>query len=268
MRDKLKDLLRPIHDSLFERWVYETPDGPLKGLKRRGRPPWLKRSDYDPRLDRELAFLQSLSLSGGVVYDVGANLGAHGLLLQRLVGDSGEVHLFEPDPFYRRALVDLLLLNQLGNVEVHGVALGERPSTETLLVPDDPRVRMAGTISSELKAQLEHQRTRRSVRIRVATLDGFREALGLPAPSFVKIDVEGFERQVLAGAQKTLETARPTLMIEIHGATPSSKIATTRAILAQLAPLGYRVRHLEEDVELEAEAGELPVGGHLIAKSS
>ncbi len=266
MRRRIKSLLKPLHDRLFDRWVYEQPTGRLQGIKRRGRPPWLLRSSEDPRLDRELRFLDSLPLAGGVAYDVGGNLGAHSVLLHRLVGPGGQVHVFEPDPYYCQRLLDLQLLNDLPNFEVHSVGLGVEAGSETLVVPDGSRIRMAGTVSADFKATLSGELSQRSMTVRMTSLDAYRAALDLPLPTFLKVDVEGFEKEVLAGAQDTLRHARPIIMVEIHGLAEDSKRKTMRHIIESLRPLNYSFEHLETGAQIAAGDEAVPIGGHLIAR--
>ena len=59
----------------------------------------------------------------------------------------------------------------------------------------------------------------------MVALDDLRPLLGLPPPDFVKVDVEGFEDEVLRGARRTIEAHRPALMVEVHGLTPRDKEA-------------------------------------------
>jgi len=65
-------------------------------------------------------------------------------------------------------------------------------------------------------------------------LDSLIMTLSLRPPDFIKLDVEGSEASAVAGMRETLETRRPSLMIELHGKDAAS------ATLQLLAPLGYR----------------------------
>jgi FkbM family methyltransferase len=266
VRELLRRTLKPAHDRLFERWVYRVEGGYLDGYLRRGRMPWFQARELGPRQAAELRWLEGRELRGAVVYDVGANLGTHTFLFHRLAGEGGEVHAFEPDPAMLPALLDTARLNGLGNVEVHPVALGSAPSVAELVVPDARRVRMSATLDPALGAKASGALRARTARVRVVRLDDYREALGLPPPRFVKIDVEGFELEVLRGAASTLAAARPELFVEVHGADRAAQVAMMRALLALLEPLGYRASHLESGAALSAGAAELPAGGHLLAR--
>lgn len=256
-------LFKAAHDRLFAQWVYQVRYGPMQGFQRRGRMPWFQ-TKPSPQLEAETAFLAGLGLEGAVVYDVGSNIGTHTLFFRRLVGSTGAIHAFEPDPRYRRALLDLVVLNDLENVEIHGCALGDAPTTAELVVPDPRRVRASATLAPELIDLVNEAAVRRTT-VRVVRLDDYVRALALPAPDFVKVDVEGFECEVVAGAVETLSDC-PSLFVEVHGVGPAAKQARADRLLGQLEDLGYRrFHHVERDVRITV--GQPFAGGHVLATS-
>jgi FkbM family methyltransferase len=267
VRERVTRLLRPLHDRIFREHVYEVRGGYLDGYLSRGRMPWFQRRDLGERQAAELAFLEGLDLEGAVVYDVGANRGTHTFFFHRLVGLRGEVHAFEPDPTLVPHLWDLAALNHTPNVEVHAVALGAAPAEGELVVPDGSRIRMSATLSREFAARAVGGLRRRTHKVRVVRLDDYREALSLPPPAFMKIDVEGFELEVLRGARRTLAAALPRLFVELHGLDGAAKQQMMRDVLALLEPLGYRARHVESGVAVTGAADRLPEGGHLFAEA-
>jgi hypothetical protein len=75
------------------------------------------------------------------------------------------------------------------------------------------------------------------VDVEVTTLDAFF-AMHARGPDFLKIDVEGHEQALLAGAQKTLEAHRPTVLIECESRhRPDQDV---RPVLDLFAALGYQ----------------------------
>ena len=99
-------------------------------------------------------------------------------------------------------------------VELHNVAIGERESVETLKITRDttgasllqPREEMRAVIGSNWTVTSE-------VPVRMTTLD--RLVVDLPDVSLLKIDVQGYEKQVLAGAKQTLGKTK-FLLIELN----------------------------------------------------
>jgi FkbM family methyltransferase len=168
-----------------------------------------------PHWSEDEAGLPTLGISSdSIILDVGANLGATVLQYARL---AKHVHAFEPSP---RALKFLRQnVEHLANVTIHPVALGDR----------------VGTAYFEEEAALDISHlSDEGLEVPMKTVD----SLDL-RPDFIKIDVEGFEHLVLAGARETLKTG-PTVIFE---ALDQEAVERNTAIL-QAANPAYRVRHV------------------------
>jgi FkbM family methyltransferase len=168
--------------------------------------------------DVEDAFL-SLLRPGDVVYDVGANIGWYGLLAARRVGPAGRVIAFEPSVENAAHVQRNAHINGLGNVAVICAALTDRDGWMTFM----QRGSLEGRIEKDdCEAQAE-RRAKRTVEVEgrtpvpITKLDTWLAQTGEPAPNVVKIDVEGAEVGVLRGMTQTLRSAKPTLVIELHG---------------------------------------------------
>jgi FkbM family methyltransferase len=161
---------------------------------------------------------------GSTAYDLGANHGIHTLLLARLVGDAGRVYAFEPVPENLCELRKNIALNNFANVKVIDAAVADQPGTESF-----------GCGGSHATGHLNGRADSPSgeARVKVVTLDDQVFAQDAEPPDFIKIDVEGAESRVLAGARRVLETYRPILLIALH--TPEQD----RAVGRTLADLGY-----------------------------
>jgi FkbM family methyltransferase len=95
--------------------------------------------------------------------------------------------------------------------------------------------------------------------------DDIREQ-GLPAPGFLKIDVEGMELGVLRGAESTLRTSRPALFLELHGADDADKRRNAKAVVSAMWDLGYRdILHVESGRPVSPSTVERP--SHIFACS-
>jgi FkbM family methyltransferase len=189
-----------------------------------GRLGWARR-----RLEGEtaLAVADALVPAGGVVVDAGADVGFFTLRFAELVGPAGRVHAFEPNP-RTRANIEALMGAE-PQVTVHPVALADAPGSAELHVPieDGEPVGALGRLSRR------HEGPSETVTVRTATLD---ESLGADAErvAFIKCDVEGAELAVLRGAQRTLECARPALLVEIEYRHAGNRMGETLDLLARL----------------------------------
>jgi len=155
-----------------------------------------------------LAPILEASLSpGSCFFDVGANIGIYSSWASRMVGESGQVHAFEPIPSTRSFLWDLLGRNAIENVHVEPVAVGNDTGLLRIYLPE----RASGIASAVHKRGEPFD-------VEVTTLDRYIADSGCPIPSLIKIDVEDFEHQVLLGASKLLSRKdAPVVVFETRG---------------------------------------------------
>lgn len=176
---------------------------------------------------------EQLLRPGGTVLDVGAHVGYYTLLASVLVGGSGRVHAFEPNPRNADFLRRHVRINRLRNVTVQQAAVSDRAATARFDFGSG-----SGT---------GHLADAGALEVLTLRLDDYCAEHGL-APTAVKIDVEGAEMSVLAGAAGTLARHRPTIFLSTHG--PEVHAAS----LGFLRGLGYRLRPiLGGDVESTTE---------------
>jgi FkbM family methyltransferase len=195
---------------------------------------WVSMGDYVGRsawftgdLDRKLtAICRRLVHPGEVVVDIGANVGIVTLLLSKLVGPGGRVHSFEPNPAMQRALDRMVESNGLGNVTLHRTALGARAGELDLVIP-------AGNAGAASLARQDGPGER--CRVPVATLDSIAELRDQPGIRLMKLDVEGFELDVLRGAAVLLKRqAVDVVVFELNQrATPDWRDEPVVQLLAE-----------------------------------
>jgi FkbM family methyltransferase len=183
------------------------------------------------RLDRELPILRRYVRPGSRVIDIGANTGLYAYALSR----DARVDAFEPMPEALRTL--RALAAHRPSVTVHANALSSAPGAATLYVPYLRR-RLHTALASlhEPPPGTPFE----AFEVPVRTLDAFAFA----DVSVVKIDVEGHERAVLAGATETLARERPVLLIEIEQRHIDVPIAQ---VFALVQSLGYEGSFLGPD---------------------
>jgi FkbM family methyltransferase len=146
------------------------------------------------RMDAEMRFLKDACRPGSVVLEAGSHHGMHTLQMSRWVGAAGAVHALELNATNALVLSANVGVNSAGNVVVRHTAVGDR--TDTVKVAGE-RVDGSG------------------VAVPSTTLDDYCAGASLSRVDVVKIDVEGFEGRVLAGAAAVL-AQRPAIDLELH----------------------------------------------------
>jgi FkbM family methyltransferase len=155
---------------------------------------------------------------GDVCLDIGANVGYFTLLAARIVGPSGRVHAFEPEPTNTEQLVEHVRSNNLGNVSVHRVAVGVEGGKAALHQPRPASNPRAWTLVGR-----PDERTEREggavppTTVRIAPLTECVSTSDRSRIRLVKIDVDGAEVEVLAALSDLVGEGRcPDVVVELH----------------------------------------------------
>lgn len=161
----------------------------------------------------EVSVMQRFVRSNDVVFDIGANIGLHSILLSHLVGPQGSLHAFEPNSELVPALQRTL--SGLGNATLHTVALSDKDDESTLYVPPDDS--MASLKDWTADNALGGEGEPRLVKCQQRRMDDLVKDGTLPQPDFIKCDVEGAELLVFQGGQQTLEREdAPIILFEVN----------------------------------------------------
>ena len=219
------DRLRAAGRRVLPRWV-------LRGLKKLYYPRMLKRFD-ESRWPLAVVAKQ-LIRPGDVVVDAGANIGYVTMLLSRWVGPSGRVFSFEPVPDTAELLCHNVRALALSNVVVHACGLSDREGDAVMEIPVYEGGGGENLYESRIVTPGERHAQFRAVSVRTKTLDSIFAADAASMPSFVKMDVEGHEAQVLEGMTAIFREAKPALLVELSG--PS---AARARVFKHLGDLGY-----------------------------
>ncbi len=148
------------------------------------------------------------------VIDVGAHVGIYSMLSSELVGKTGHVHSFEPTPWTFRILTENT--KKLPNVTIHNQAISE---TEQTLTFADYGPGYGAYNSANKSGAPDTTRQPHKISVGSVSLDSFCEEKSLH-PDIIKIDSEGYEREVLLGSKTILTntaTKRPLVTIEVAG---------------------------------------------------
>jgi FkbM family methyltransferase len=150
----------------------------------------------------ELEFAKRHLRPGDVAFDVGSQVGLYTLTFSRAVGTTGRVIAFEPDPRNRDRLEANLKLNDFtANVEIVPLALSDSAGSAVLY-------RSSDTGHNSMRASVATESRVDEIPIETTTLDEFCKRASIDRIRFLKVDVEGHEPSVLAGASETIAAHR------------------------------------------------------------
>jgi FkbM family methyltransferase len=133
---------------------------------------------------------------GDVVFDIGAGIGTETLVFSRLVGSSGRVVSIEAHPRTYRRLVDLCRVNRLANV-----------TTLQVGVADNEGAALISDLDNHLRNTLIEQEDN-GIEVRVRRIEGIAAELGLTSIDFLKMNIEGAEREAIQGVGTLLAKTR------------------------------------------------------------
>ena len=223
------------HDALWRdlapRWI----QGKLHGYEMRlDLGGWSNRKTYFLGRFYDLATQLTLKVilrPGNTFIDIGANEGMMSLLAAHLVGSSGKVIAFEPNPRPREIFEAAIGRNDIKQIDLRPIGVGDADATLTLHVP---RIN-SGEGSFGQPAYLAKD----IIEIVCAVRRGDAE-LEASQPDLIKIDVEGFEEHVLRGLDETITRARCPVVTEIVGAHLRRAESSVAALEAIFSAWGYR----------------------------
>lgn len=146
-----------------------------------------------------------LSLDKGVAIDIGANTGAHTILLGKRLNNSGRVIAIEPEPRNIKILNKNISLNNLDNVLVIRKACCFKKGKALFYLAKK------GYGEHSL---IKNNNNLNKIEVYTDKLDNILGDLGIKKVNLIKLDVEGSEADVLRGAEKTLKRDRPKIIFE------------------------------------------------------
>lgn len=185
---------------------------------------------------------------GDIIIDIGANIGAHTLHLANIIGDSGKVYAFEPTQFAFSKLEKNIQLNTplIPRVVLNQMMLTDLDTKE----PDAEIYSSWPLVKTNANLHEKHLGNPKSTQGSSAiTLDTYVVSNNIEKINFIKLDVDGFECDVLNGAVNTLINYKPTILMELapyvlyeRGYSLAHLLAIMDKINYQFYPLGSRKR--------------------------
>lgn len=170
-----------------------------------------------------------------VVLDVGANRG-YFAFQEASILSSAKIHAIEPDPRNLVSLRKAIHANDFHNITVHQLAMGDEPGQQTLHISKHSNRHTLLTPSSNR----EHLYSGDTIEVDVNTIDGLVASLGLkPADiDVLRFDLEGYELNVIAGAERVLsESEKLLIFAELHPHRVG--VAPTLELIDRLEEVGF-----------------------------
>lgn len=170
--------------------------------------------------------------SGDTFYDIGANIGIYSAFF-KLAANEGEAIAFEPHPDNQQSIKENSFLNSV-EIRIIGVALSDKD--------DQLLLQQIGEEAGAGEHQLTEKKTGEGIEVDVVPLDRSIIKENIDPPNIVKIDVEGAEQKVIAGAKETFsaENCR-VIYCEIHSEKLSDFDSSERELKRLLSDYGYTI---------------------------
>jgi len=163
---------------------------------------------YEPKIQKAFAQITS---PGDVVLDIGANIGAHAMVLGELVKDGGQVYAFEPTHWaYRKMLRNLSLNPGLKVKALHAALTDEKGA----LIPATVSSSWDLTRSLSEANALDMGYAQSTEGCAQFSIDQWVKTENIQKVNVIKLDVDGFETRVLRGAVETLKKFHPIIICE------------------------------------------------------
>lgn len=192
---------------------------------------------------------------GMTVVDIGANSGAHTLHLANLVGENGHVIAFEPTNWAAAKLRRNLSLNPVleSRVTVLQTMLTDDDDTE---VPDAIHSSWPLAAGDDVHPELR-ARAMSTSGATARTLDAVLAESDATTVGFVKLDVDGYECQVLGGMLETLRDNRPPILMEFSPYGYEEKGGSLERLVELLRAVDYRLFRLGSKLPLPSDVDSL-----------
>jgi len=151
----------------------------------------------------EIKFLKQIIKNGDTVLDLGANIGVYTLIFAKLVGKSGHVFAFEPDPTNFEILSKNVKENKHENVTLVQKAVSEK----------NDRIKLFVSKRNHASHRIfDSEEKRNSIEVDVITLDTYFKKIKNPI-NFIKMDVEGVEGATLLGASNIIKNSKDLVIM-------------------------------------------------------
>lgn len=158
---------------------------------------------YDIRREGPYEFKNCIVSEDDYVIDAGANLGLFSIIASKRVGVNGKIFAFEPVEKTNKLLEKNLELNNISNCKIIDYALGDENKDITIFIKNDKLD----------AASIYDKNSNSKYRVKQIKLDTFIENNKIKKLDFIKVDIEGSEKNFLKGAKNTIQKFKPKISI-------------------------------------------------------
>ena len=230
---------RKIANSHLELFVHDKNRGLMRTLNYGERLNWTldtgKVCDAVPWLDR----IEPLLSKDDIVFDVGANMG---IVANWFAQRCKHIHAFEPHPGNIATIKSQQELRNIHNITLHNLALGRTNSKMQLHVKQFHGHHSLGDV--------DNSPTIDKIEVDVNTIDEVVNNLGIKEINFLKIDVEGFESDVLHGAENLLKNKKiEYILFELQDSILQSINRTSSEVFEIIFNAGYQIIDLNGNMQ-------------------
>jgi len=195
---------------------------------------------------------------GMIVADVGANVGYYSLIAANLVGKSGVVYAFEPEPNNYALFSRNVQVNNCANIIAVQKAVSDRAGQATLWFEKEQKVNPSfssenAMVSSRYKGLDKAECTT----VDTISLDGFFESqVGNYKVDFIKVDTEGAEGLMVDGADKILRGNRNLKIILEFWPDGLTRLGTNpQNLLRKLEDYNFRIKRIDDKNQKTEQIG-------------
>lgn len=179
--------------------------------------------------------IKKIIKEGDVVVDIGANIGYYLLMESKIVGKNGKIYGIEPVPSNVKIIEKNVKANNYKNIEIFQMAIGDKNGKTKINISRKSNWHSI-LYSDEIEATY-------SIDVDIITLDEFLKKK--EHPDFVRMDVEGYEYNIISGMRKTLKSKRPLkIFIELHPHLMGTE--KTSFILNELKNNGFEITNISK----------------------
>ena len=221
LSSKIKHITKKIFSNYFKLRKYgHIQNIPLTSLQ------------ADKQIEPELLLLENFIKKGDCCFDIGANAGQYTFMLEKHAG-SENIFSFEPIPENYASLNSIFK-----HCNVYSLAISDKNGKNNFKIPIINKTLFDTRGKLDLDFLEENETSSKIIEVETITIDSFVKLKNIKKISFIKIDVEGHELNVLKGGVNSIKKFKPVLLIEIERRHHKFEI---QVIFDFLKKLGYQI---------------------------